>query len=141
MPPRGVAAPQGGYQERSMKEIDMAALNGTQASVSAVAQGFVWPGAIPVQLEKISCWKGGSFSADPFVFLGRRIRVGEQLQACYDDERDLVDESIVYEAKVVGVHIGSAADGIESSLLLRPDGYEREDYVDISRLTVLEVLE
>jgi len=93
------------------------------------------------QREKISCWKYGFFSADPFVFLGRRIRVGEQLQASYDDERDLVDESIVYEAKVVGVHIGSAADGIESSLLLRLDGYEHEDYVDISRLTVLEVLE
>ncbi|ALY40150.1 hypothetical protein V4W63_32865 [Pseudomonas aeruginosa] len=119
----------------------MAALNGTQAGVSSVVQGFVLPSATPAQLEKISCWNGGSFSADPFVFLGRRIRVGEQLQACYGDERDLVDESIVYAAKVLGVHIGSAADGIESSLLLRLDGYEYEDYVDISRLTVLEVLE
>lgn len=93
------------------------------------------------KLKKISCWKDGSFSADPFVFLGRRIRVGEQLQACYDDERGLVEESYVYEAKVVAVHIGSAADGIESSLLLRPNDVNHENYVDISRLTVLEVLE
>lgn len=141
MPPWGVAAPQGGYQKRSDKEIDMAALNGTQAGVSAAVQGFSALGGISVQLEKISCWKGAFFSADPFVLLGHRIRLGEQLQACYDDERGLVDESIVYEARVVGVHIGSAVDGIESSLLLRQDGYTHEDYVDISRLTVLEVLE
>jgi len=53
----------------------------------------------------------------------------------------LVEESYVYEAKVVAVHIGSAADGIESSLLLRPNDVNHENYVDISRLTVLEVLE
>ncbi|MNZ95613.1 hypothetical protein D3C78_1147730 [compost metagenome] len=119
----------------------MAALNATKSYIDGNSQ--TWGvGTVPIlELEKISCWKDGPFFADPFVFLGRRIRVGELLQACYDDERGLLDESYVYDAKVVGVHIGSAADGIESSLLLRPDGYEHEDYVDISKLTVLKVFE
>ncbi len=119
----------------------MAALNVTQVQANAGARGFDAFGQKQLQVEKISCWKGRSFTADPFCFLGRRIRVGEQLQACYDDERGLVEESYVYEAKVVAVHIGSAADGIESSLLLRPNDVNHENYVDISRLTVLEVLE
>jgi len=119
----------------------MAALHVTQTTQNAQVQGFDALAPKAVQLEKISCWKGAFFSADPSVLLGRRVRLGEQLQACYDDERGLVDESIVYEAKVVGVHIGSAADGIESSLLLRWDDCKHEDYVDISRLTVLDVLQ
>jgi len=119
----------------------MAASNVTQVQRNACVHAFGSFGQNQFQAEKISCWKDGSFSADPFVFLGRRIRVGEQLQACYDDERGLVEESYVYEAKVVAVHIGSAADGIESSLLLRPNDVNHENYVDISRLTVLEVLE
>lgn len=119
----------------------MAALNGTQSNVESVAQAFALPGLNLLQNEKISCWKGAFFSADPSVLLGHRVRLGEQLQACYDDERGLVDESIVYEAKVVGVHIGSAIDGIESSLLLRWDDCKHEDYVDVSKLVVLEVLE
>ena len=119
----------------------MAALNVTQVNVNTVLPGFLPSGVLAVQHEKVSCWKGRFFSADPFDFLGRRIRLGEQLQACYDDDRDLVDESIVYVAKVVGVRIGSQVDGIQSSFLLRPDGYASEDHVDISNLVVLEVLE
>jgi len=118
----------------------MAALNGTQSNVSAVAKGFALPGISPFELEKISCWEGGSFSADPFAFLGLRIRVGQQLQACYDDDRDFVDESIVYEAKVVGVYIGSAENGNETSLLLKQDGYD-PDCVHVSNLIILAVLE
>lgn len=119
----------------------MAASNSTQTVVNAAAHGFNTLGWFPHQVEKISCWHGGFFSADPFVFLGRRIRVGELLQACYGDDRGLVDESWIYQAKVVGVHIGSPEDGIETSLLLREDGVESEDYVDVSKLTVLAVLE
>ena len=118
----------------------MAALNVTQAGVNAVAQGFVSLGASLVQLVKISCWQGGFFQANPFAFLGKRIRVGEWVQGCYDDDRDFVDESIVYEAKVVAVHVGSVEDGIETSLLLKQDEID-PDHVDVSRLTVLEVLE
>lgn len=119
----------------------MAALNVTQVHANAGVHTFGALALNQLQIEKISCWKDGFFSADPFCFLGRRIRVGEQFQASYDDERGLVDESYVYEAKVVAVHVGSAVDGIESSLLLRPRGVDHENYVDISRLTVLEVLE
>ncbi|WP_338524589.1 hypothetical protein NUH87_02630 [Pseudomonas batumici] len=119
----------------------MDALNSTQTAVNAVAIGFGGLASLSFQLEKISCWNGSFLQVDPLVLLGKRIRVGEHLQACYDDGRDLVNESFVYGAKVVAVHVGSVADGIESCLLLRPDGYEHEEYVDISRLTVLGVLE
>ncbi|HBO7119166.1 TPA: hypothetical protein L4871_006615 [Pseudomonas aeruginosa] len=46
----------------------------------------------------------------------------------------------MYEAKVIAVQVGSVADGVETSLLLKQDGYS-SDFVDISRLTVLEVLQ
>lgn len=118
----------------------MAALNVTQAGVTAAAQVFVSVVEIPSELEKISCWFGGRSLANPFDFFGKRIRVGEQLQAHYGDDRGFVDESVVYEAKVVAVHVGSAADGVETSLLLKQDGYS-PDFVEVSRLTVLEVLQ
>lgn len=115
----------------------MAALNVTQADVSAVANGFDACVRFPFQVEKISCWNGSFLQIDPFVFFGKSVRVGETLTFAGDDDPAL---TYVYEAKVVAVHVGSVEDGIETSLLLRQDGSD-PDYVTISNLTVLEVLE
>ncbi len=118
----------------------MAALNVTQTGMTAGAQRFLSVVEIPAELEKISCWFGDFSQANPFDFFGKRIRVGEQVQSHYGDDRGFVDESIVYEAKVIAVQVGSVADGVETGLLLKQDGYS-SDFVDISRLTVLEVLQ
>ncbi|EIU3495207.1 hypothetical protein IPC367_29275 [Pseudomonas aeruginosa] len=118
----------------------MAALNVTQTGMTAGAQRFLSVVEIPAELEKISCWFGGCSQANPFDFFGKRIRVGEQVQSHYGDDRGFVDESIVYEAKVIAVQVGSVADGVETSLLLKQDGYS-SDFVEVSRLTVLEVLQ
>jgi len=118
----------------------MAALNVTQADATAAAQRFVSVVEIPCELEKISCWMGAGSLANPFDFFGKRIRVGERVEGYYGDDRGFVPESVVYEAKVVGVHVGSAQDGIETSFLLKQDGFD-PDYVEVSRLTVLGIVQ
>jgi hypothetical protein len=117
----------------------MAVSNFTQTSMNTVGSAFVAYSQPPFQIEKISCWLDGFSTAEPLSLLGKRVRLGELLQADYDDDRGPVEESFVYEAKVLAVHVGSADDGIETSLLLKEDGFE-PDYVDIGRLTLLKVL-
>lgn len=117
----------------------MAAFNSTQTNINTAGRAFDVRLQLPFQIEKISCCLDGMASIEPLSLVGKRVRVGELLQADYDDDRGPVDESFVYEAKVLAVHIGSADDGIETSLLLKQDGFE-PDYVDISRLTLLKVL-
>ncbi|KSM17188.1 hypothetical protein ACEP1N_32935 [Pseudomonas aeruginosa] len=118
----------------------MAALNVTQPGMTTGVQLLGSASQSLLQLEKISCWRGRFFQVDPLFLFGKRIRAGVLVESCYDDDRDIVDESIVIEAKVIAVQIGSASDGIETSLLLKEDLYEPE-FVDVGCLTVLEVLE
>lgn len=118
----------------------MAALNVTQTGMTAGGQCFVSVVEIPTELEKISCWFGGCSQANPFDFFGKRIRVGERLEGYYGDGCGFFPGSAIYDAKVIGVHVGSAQDDIETSLLLKRDGCVA-DFVEVSRLTVLEVLQ
>lgn len=117
----------------------MANFNFTQHDAGSVGRAFCAPAAFQFEVEKISCWNGSLLQVDPFCLLGKRIRVGEHIPG-FCDSHELVHESIFYVAKVVAVHVGSAEDGIETSLLLKQDGCDL-DYVTVSNLTVLEVFE
>lgn len=138
-PRQGAATPSRGYHKRSVKEIAMDVLNVTQVSAVSACKLFLGDTQTSVEIEKISCWLGGLSSANPFEFIGKRVFLGDRGDALVSDPR-MVGWVDFYSAKVLAVHVGSFSDGIETSLLLRNDRGGSDDYVPVSRLTVLGVL-
>lgn len=85
------------------------------------------------ELEKISCSLASLGESELLGLRGKRIRVLQSFM--YQPVSRFV-------AQIMAVHLPASGSGIETSVLLREDGYSADqlDYVDVTHLTLLEVL-
>lgn len=113
----------------------MVAVNSIQNAVKHASQAFDFMGRMSLQSEKISCSFSDSLALDPLDLLGHYVLFDEYCPAL----GSVPSQVLQYRARVVAVQVGSPAFGVESLLLLRRDGYEREEYSPISHLTVLSI--
>ncbi|MBA1238695.1 hypothetical protein G7015_09420 [Pseudomonas kunmingensis] len=120
----------------------MAVLNSTETTVASGFEGSSESLLSIPELEKISCSIRGETSVHPLWLVGKHIRFAELIlsdtEACVGDGDPL--ESHISSGRVLAASIGSIEHGVDSSLLIQQDGFEFSEYVDISSLTVLEVL-
>ncbi|WP_165666570.1 hypothetical protein [Metapseudomonas otitidis] len=100
------------------------------AGFSAVAVN----GSLTAQREKISCSMAALSELELLELRGKRIQVVQQFEHTLPDAR--------FVARVMAVHLPAPDSGVETSLLLLEDGFSLDevDYVDVSRLTLLEQL-
>lgn len=82
------------------------------------------------ELEKISCSLALFCEAELLGLRGKRIRVLQSFR--YQPASQVI-------AQVMAVNLPLSGSGFETSVLLREDGHSI-DYVDVSHLTLLEVL-
>lgn len=105
------------------------------------------PGALPFdlayvpELEKISCSFRGQLLIHPLKLMGKRIRFAELMLSEVGLSEGDAFESYISAATVLAVNIGSIEHGIQSSLLIQSQDGGDPYRVDISALTVLDVLQ
>lgn len=85
------------------------------------------------ELEKISCSLASFGEADLLALRGKRIDVlqrSEHLPTCR------------FVAQVMAVQLPALGTGVETCVVIHQDGHEADylEYVDVSELTLLEVL-
>lgn len=86
------------------------------------------------ELEKISCSLALLSEAELLDLRGKRIRVLQSFR---------YQSASQFTAQVMAVNLPLSGFGFETSVLLRQDGHSVDylDYVDVSHLTLLEVLQ
>lgn len=93
------------------------------------------------ELEKISCSIKGQSFVHPLELMGKHIRFAEVVIGEIGISEGTALESAITSGNVLAVHLGSISHGIGSSLLILEDHGFDPYYVDISKLTVLEVFQ
>lgn len=119
----------------------MATFNSTESPVTKGFAGFSANLLSMPELEKISCSVKGKAFIHPLQLMGKTIRFGEVVESEIGLGEGWAHESLIAIGTVLAVHLGSVQHGIETSLLISQDGGSDPYYADISKLTVLEVLE
>jgi hypothetical protein len=117
------------------KEIEMANANFTGMPAAQGSTGSRDTHAQQQQLEKIS-YSLQSFSEHELLCLrGKRIHLIQRHDSFLADSQ--------FFARIMAVQLPAAGSSVETSVLLLEDGYAEDqmDYVDIAKLTVLEVLQ
>lgn len=109
----------------------MAGTNSTQAFATSGFPLSAPAGIHLPELEKISCSFSPFSGIEPLGLLGRCVQVQHR--------QEFSDQVHCYGAFVIAYQAGSVAHGIESQLLLRPDDGSDDEYVEISRLSILAV--
>ncbi|QGT82096.1 hypothetical protein [Pseudomonas coronafaciens] len=109
----------------------MAHVNSTSNPVSVGFHSSSLAIILASQSEKISCSFSPFTGIDPAGLLGRRISV--------DEFSDIGLNNDVYNALVVGIQIGCPGLGVETLLLLRRDDSDFDDFVSVSRMSILAV--
>jgi len=104
---------------------------------TSAAQGFCAGKSGPnktAELEKISCPLASLGEPELLDLRGKRIRVLQILE--YSPMTPFV-------AQVLAVHLPAPGSDIETSVLLCQDGHssDQSDYVDVSHLQLIEVLQ
>lgn len=86
------------------------------------------------ELEKISCPLASLGEPELLNLRGKRIRVLQTLE---------YSAMAPFVAQVLAVHLPASGSGIETSVLLCEDGHntDQSDYVDVSHLQLIEVLQ
>lgn len=92
------------------------------------------------ELEKISCSFRGEGGLHPLALMGKRIRNAQIVHGFNAGDDSLVLGSSIVESTVLAVTLGSIEHAIETSLLLQDADGGHPYYMDITNLTVLEVL-
>lgn len=86
------------------------------------------------ELEKISCSLSSLGESELLNLRGKRIRVLQRVEHLPVSR---------FVAQVMAVQLPAPGSGVETSILILEDGYSSDqlDYVDVSDLTLLEVLQ
>lgn len=119
----------------------MAAFNSTQTLVAAGVAAFPARLQALPELEKISCSIKGESLVHPLELIGKHIRFAELVFSEIGLFEGSAFESSITCGNVLAVQIGSISQGMHTSLLIQGDEGFDPHYVDISKLTVLEVLQ
>lgn len=101
----------------------------TETPVKPAHHGFGALASNRPQDEKISCSAHGFSSVYPLDLLGCHIAVEESIDG----------HVLTYGCVVLAVSFGFAALGTQSQLIVLQDGYEFEDSVSFSNLTVVSI--
>lgn len=112
----------------------MANTNSIEHRESAGFSAAAANGSLTAQHEKVSCSMDALSELELLELRGKRIQVVQQFEHTLPEAR--------FVARVMAVHLPAPDSGVETSLLLLEDGYslDQVDYVDVSRLTLLERL-
>lgn len=119
----------------------MAVSNSTETSVNLCCAPSVVNLLNLPELEKISCSIKGKKFVHPLELMGKRIRFAEILLVEIGLFEGSALESYISNATVLAVNVGSIKHGIQTSLFLQDDDSPDPYYTDISKLTVLDVLQ
>lgn len=119
----------------------MATFNSTETLAASGFSSFAAGGSELPELEKISCSFRGKAFVHPLQLMGKTIRFAEVVESEIGLGEGFANESSLAVGTVLAVHLGSIQHGIETSLLLQHADGSDPYYSDISRLTVLEVLQ